>query len=465
LQARDAFILPSDTINNKLGVAVLGNFIYVGNGTKWTLTSGGASSTSIDSLRRSKDSIYARKNGQFIFQYKDSIGSGGGDTAKSYATTIKLTDTSYRLIRTNNTADTFLFTSALVFDSTSLSNRINNKINISDSAAMLSPYIRKVDTLTFSNRINSKINISDSAAMLSPYIRKVDTLTFSNRINSKINISDSATMLANYARKNYYTFSTGLTNASATITNNLSVGVSGGQSIKSGTAASDTLRIYSTTNATKGKIIFGNSAYDEANNRLGIGTTSPATPFEISGNSLTTNSAQFGTIGIQSYATNNAWFGDNVYFDNSAFRRRAAGYAGLFYFAGQEGQFRWGTTSTAGSVVNNGSSLSGLVSLKTNLNGTFAVGDLPSVANTYTGAKFIVFGATGNAAIGTATDNGFKLDVIGTARATQFQISALNTAPATATSTGVLGEIRIVNGAIYVCVATNTWQRALLTTF
>ena len=90
---------------------------------------------------------------------------------------------------------------------------------------------------------------------------------------------------------------------------------------------------------------------------------------------------------------------------------------------------------------------------------------MSAVSNTYTGAKFIVFGATGNAAIGTATDNGFKLDVIGTARASQFQLSALNTAPASATATGTLGEIRIVNGFIYVCVATNTWQRAAIATW
>jgi len=32
----------------------------------------------IDSLKRSRDSIFARKNGVFVFQYKDSIGSGGG---------------------------------------------------------------------------------------------------------------------------------------------------------------------------------------------------------------------------------------------------------------------------------------------------------------------------------------------------------------------------------------------------
>jgi hypothetical protein len=40
--------------------------------------------------------------------------------------------------------------------------------------------------------------------------------------------------------------------------------------------------------------------------------------------------------------------------------------------------------------------------------------------------------------------------------ATQFRLSALNTAPANPTDTGVLGEIRIVNGYTYICVATNT---------
>ena len=48
-------------------------------------------------------------------------------------------------------------------DTTSLSNRINLKLNISDTASMLSPYLRKVDTASLSNRINLKLNISDTA--------------------------------------------------------------------------------------------------------------------------------------------------------------------------------------------------------------------------------------------------------------------------------------------------------------
>ena len=35
IKIRNAFILPSDTINNKLGFAMLNNMIYIGDGTKW----------------------------------------------------------------------------------------------------------------------------------------------------------------------------------------------------------------------------------------------------------------------------------------------------------------------------------------------------------------------------------------------------------------------------------------------
>lgn len=48
-----------------------------------------------------------------------------------------------------------------------------------------------------------------------------------------------------------------------------------------GTIASANLTLSSTSNATKGKILFGASAYDEVNNRLGIGTISPAFDFDL----------------------------------------------------------------------------------------------------------------------------------------------------------------------------------------
>lgn len=84
------------------------------------------------------------------------------------------------------------------------------------------------------------------------------------------------------------TAGTGITFADAgagstlTISAKLSTGAAGGQSAIGGTAASENLTLSSTSHATKGKLIFGTSAYDEANNRLGIGTASPVSMIDVS---------------------------------------------------------------------------------------------------------------------------------------------------------------------------------------
>jgi hypothetical protein len=59
-------------------------------------------------------------------------------------------------------------------DTTSLSNRINLKLNLSDTAAMLLPYFRDADTSTLNliSRFALKLNISDTSAMLLPYATK-----------------------------------------------------------------------------------------------------------------------------------------------------------------------------------------------------------------------------------------------------------------------------------------------------
>jgi len=65
-----------------------------------------------------------------------------------------------------------------------------------------------------------------------------------------------------------------------------------------------------------------------------------------------------------------------------------------------------------------------------------------------------------------STENTFTSNTnLLTIKATQYNLTALNTAPATATSTGTVGEIRWANGFVYLCVATNTWQRSALTTW
>lgn len=80
--------------------------------------------------------------------------------------------------------------------------------------------------------------------------------------------------------------STGLTRASGNLTVNLSTGVSGGQTLIGGTTAGDNLTISTTSNGTKGKVIFSSTSgmvFDEANNRLGIGVT-PTVSFQDQAN-------------------------------------------------------------------------------------------------------------------------------------------------------------------------------------
>jgi len=63
---------------------------------------------------------------------------------------------------------------------------------------------------------------------------------------------------------------------------------------------------------------------------VGIGTSSPIAPLSIPSN--TTNSQiTTGSIEIQSYSVNNAWIGDNIYYNNG-FKARATGYTSQIYF-------------------------------------------------------------------------------------------------------------------------------------
>lgn len=117
-------------------------------------------------------------------------------------------------------------------DTTSLSNRINTKLAIGDTAAMLLPYLRKADTLQYSTALlqrllytdtaamlapylttdaaaatyatiaslGGKVNASDTAAMLLPYLRKADTLQYNTALNGRVRYIDTAAMLSPYVR-------------------------------------------------------------------------------------------------------------------------------------------------------------------------------------------------------------------------------------------------------------------------
>lgn len=97
-------------------------------------------------------------------------------------------------------------------------------------------------------------------------------------------LSDNANWIPSGAGA--YTFSTGLTNTAGTITSDISTGKSGGQTAYGGTGAGENLTFTSTSHATKGHIIFGNSGFDETNGALGIGTLSPSAALDVVGGSI-----------------------------------------------------------------------------------------------------------------------------------------------------------------------------------
>lgn len=209
---------------------------------------------------------------------------------------------------------------------------ITGKLNISDTAAMLIPYLRKIDTTamlapyllssvaaatyaTISN-LALKVNISDTSAMLSPYLRSSVAAATYQPIGSYLtgnqtinftptgDVTGSAsgatsltpnlvigagkvtnTMLAGSidatkinsgsvdntefgyldgvtsgiqgqinAKEAALTFSTGLTRAVNTITNNLSTGVGGGQTAIGGTGVGDALSLQGTTGNGTGTV-------------------------------------------------------------------------------------------------------------------------------------------------------------------------------------------------------------------
>lgn len=62
-------------------------------------------------------------------------------------------------------------------------------------------------------------------------------------------------------------------------------------------------------------------------------------------------------------------------------------------------------------------------------------------------------------------DNVAGIDYLGNSTFKSFRLSDLNIPPSSSSDAGIKGEIRISTGYIYVCIETNTWVRAELTTW
>jgi len=83
------------------------------------------------------------------------------------------------------------------------------------------------------------------------------------------------------------------------------------------------------------------------------------------------------------------------------------------------------------------------------------------------GSSEVCIEATTDASVDLYYDNSKKLETTSTGTKTtgQMDLAALNSAPSSASDTGTVGEIRFTSDYIYVCVASNTWKRATLSTW
>ncbi|MBP9715211.1 MAG: hypothetical protein KBD52_01855 [Candidatus Pacebacteria bacterium] len=150
---------------------------------------------------------------------------------------------------------------------------------------------------------------------------------------------------------------------------------------------SDKFKISTTALGTSDRLVI------DSGGLVGIGNASPASLLDVGSFSTTNSTLRVGSLEFQPYSLNNAWFGDNMYY-NGGFKHRATGSAGLFYFAGTEGQFRFYASATAGSTA------AQTAQLKINESGTVALGGaMPATQGTYTGATLVATGA-GNVGIG-----------------------------------------------------------------
>jgi hypothetical protein len=195
------------------------------------------------------------------------------------------------------------------------------------------------------------------------------------------------------------------------------------------TTSGANLTLQSTSNATKGKILFGTSAYDEVNNRLGIGNSSPAYKLDCTlynGNAVRLVGGVGYNNGFIQTAYSNFLFSTNTYFDTTAgsFKYEKAGYAASVQAESHTGNILFNTAP------------SGLAG-----------------ANATLDNRMIVFNG-GNVAIGTnPTNAGYRFDVNGTARVQ----GALNFNP-TNTASGTTGNqtINKASGTVNIAAAGTT---------
>lgn len=210
----------------------------------------------------------------------------------------------------------------------------------------------------------------------------------------------------------------------------LLAGRSGGQTLIGGIDAGDDLTLQSTSNGTKGSILFGTSVYDEVNNRLGIGESSPDVNLHITSS---------GDAAIKLEAdTDNSGESDNAYILFSQDGDAVKGEIGLNDAS---------ITSPSGAAFTNNLANS-LTITSTTSNSALVLGTDSTMAITIDTSQNVGIGTDSPAA---------TLDV----NADSIRIRT-SQSPAS-NGTGTQGEIAWDSDFFYICVSNNVWKRVALT--
>lgn len=182
------------------------------------------------------------------------------------------------------------------------------------------------------------------------------------------------------------------------VANALCVGIAGGQTIIGGSNASENLTIRSTSHATKGKIIIGISAYDEANNYFGVGTQTPSSRIDATTSSLGATQTQTSGVSLVN-ATAAAVNAQQI---SPALRFKGFGWKTTATAASQSVEFRQWLLPVQGS-----SAPTGRIKWERSINGAaysevFAIGsagDLYLSASAGTSGMFPMSQGNGNAVV------------------------------------------------------------------
>ena len=213
------------------------------------------------------------ENYTVIFPRGGGAGSGGGSgslTSISGGTGILVSPDP---ITTTGTVSADLSVLMELTDTSllNLTSRLATKLNISDTAAMLSNY---------NTRINSKLNISDTLAMLAPYFRDTDTssLNLTSRFALKLNATDTASLSNRIDAKG-----TGTVTSIAT-----GYGLSGGTITTTGTLVLDSAVVFSRIRDSIVDVAIGNDTikilkqeYNSASTNVLTWTVTPKLPIQL----------------------------------------------------------------------------------------------------------------------------------------------------------------------------------------